>query len=223
MKLYALIMAGGLGSRMNAEIPKQFLLLNNKPILMHTIERFANFGTAIEIVLVLPENQFGYWENLCEEYGFVVPHTLVAGGQIRFESVKNGLAALPDDGIVAIHDGVRPLVSRQTLARCFETANAKGNALPVVPVIESLRQIDNNTNTAADRSKFVTVQTPQVFKLREIKEAYQQPFNPLFTDDASVMERIGITIELVEGNIENVKITTPTDLCVAEVLLERVK
>ncbi len=220
MTNYALIVAGGSGSRMNADVPKQFLLLNEKPVLMHTIERFHEFDNAMEIIVVLPETQFSLWENLCHEYKFSIRHQLVAGGSVRFESVKNGLSKIQGDGIVAIHDGVRPLVSFETIGRCFEVAQLKGNAIPVMPVIESLRMIDGENSKAVDRSSFVTIQTPQVFSVSEIKTAYNQPFSEVFTDDASVLEAAGSAINLVEGNIENIKITHPADLIFAGMLIK---
>ena len=220
MTNYALIVAGGSGSRMNATVPKQFLLLNEKPVLMHTIERFHEFDNAMEIIVVLPETQFSLWENLCHEYKFSIRHQLVAGGSVRFESVKNGLSKIQGDGIVAIHDGVRPLVSLETIGRCFEVARLKGNAIPVMPVIESLRMIDGENSKAVDRSSFVTIQTPQVFSISEIKSAYNQPFSEAFTDDASVLEAAGSEINLVKGNIENIKITHPADLIFACMLIK---
>ncbi|NLU38486.1 MAG: 2-C-methyl-D-erythritol 4-phosphate cytidylyltransferase [Bacteroidales bacterium] len=219
-KNYALIVAGGSGSRMNATVPKQFLLLNDKPVLMHTIERFHEYDNAIEIIVVLPEAQFELWESLCHEYKFSIRHQLVAGGSVRFESVKNGLSRIQGDGIVAIHDGVRPLVSFEAIGHCFEVARLKGNAIPVMPVIESLRIIDGENSKAVDRSSFVTIQTPQVFNVSEIKAAYNQPFNEAFTDDASVLEAAGLAINLVQGNIENIKITHPADLIFAGLLIK---
>jgi 2-C-methyl-D-erythritol 4-phosphate cytidylyltransferase len=220
MTNYALIVAGGSGSRMNADVPKQFLLLNDKPVLMHTIERFHEYDNTMEIIVVLPEAQFPLWENLCHEYKFSIRHQLVAGGSVRFESVKNGLSKIQGDGIVAIHDGVRPLVSFETIGRCFEIARLKGNAIPVMPVIESLRMINGENSKAVDRSSFVTIQTPQVFSISDIKSAYNQPFNEVFTDDASVLEAAGLAINLVEGNIENIKITHPADLIFAGMLIK---
>jgi len=219
-KNYALIVAGGSGSRMNATVPKQFLLLNEKPVLMHTIERFYHYDNAMEIIVVLPEAQFQLWESLCHKHNFTIQHRLVAGGSVRSESVKNGLAEIKDEGVAAIHDGVRPLVSFETIGRCFEVAALKGNAIPVMPVIESLRMIDGEKSKAVDRSSFVTIQTPQVFSISEIKKAYNQPFSEAFTDDASVLEAAGSAINLVEGNIENIKITHPADLLFAGMLIK---
>ncbi|MCK3683717.1 2-C-methyl-D-erythritol 4-phosphate cytidylyltransferase [Maribellus sp. YY47] len=217
---FALIVAGGSGSRMNNEVPKQFLELAGKPVLMHTFEAFYSFDTAIRFVLVLPESEFQRWKELCEKHHFNINHHLAAGGSSRFESVKNGLDCIPEDGIVFIHDGVRPLVSKQTLQNCLDTARVKGNALPVVPVSESVRYIDGSKNTSLDRSKYFLVQTPQTFTLSLIKKAYQQPYSELFTDDASVLENMGTNIVTVEGNRENIKITFPEDLRIATLLLQ---
>lgn len=219
-KKYALIVAGGSGSRMNAPIAKQFLLLNNLPILMHTLNRFYQYDPEMELILVLPEEQFDYWKLLCKTYSFNLSHKLVAGGKVRFESVKNGLNLITNDGIVAIHDGVRPLVSNETIDRCIEMAGEKGNAIPVMPVVESLRFVNEDGNKAVDRSSYVTIQTPQVFKVSGIKNAYEQGFDPTFTDDATVLERLGKKINFVEGNMENIKITHPTDLIIAQALFE---
>lgn len=220
MKQFALIVAGGNGSRMNSEIPKQFLLLNDLPVLMHSINRFYHFNSEIEIVLVLPEAQFGMWRSLCKKYGFTVKHQVIAGGENRFQSVKNGLDSINNKGIVFIHDGVRPLVSSKTINQCMETTIEKGNAVPAGAVVESLRMVENGVNKIVDRDKFVNIQTPQTFYVEEIKAAYAKGFDPLFTDDTSVLERSGKTINLVEGNRENIKITHPADLIVAEALLQ---
>jgi 2-C-methyl-D-erythritol 4-phosphate cytidylyltransferase len=219
IKKFALIVAGGSGCRMKTTIPKQFLLLKQKPVLMHTIERFAEYDSSIEIILVLPSSQLEYWEELCFQYDFKILHRLVAGGDVRFESVKNGLSAISDEGLVAIHDGVRPLVSFETIDWCFKIAEEKGNALPVMPVVESVRMVEGDKSYPVDREKYVAVQTPQVFRVSEIKKAYSLGFDPAFTDDATVLERLGIQINLVEGNRENIKITHATDLIVAEAFL----
>lgn len=219
MELYALIVAGGLGSRMKSDVPKQFMLLQQKPVLMHTIELFAQFDGEMQILLVLPESQLSVWKTFCKAYEFDIPYTLVTGGATRPESVINGLNAIEGNGIVFIHDGVRPLVSRETLQRCLDTTLELGNALPVMPVVESLRLVDENGTRVADRSKYVNVQTPQVFRVEEIKAAYQMEIDPSFTDDASVLELMGKKINLVEGNRENIKITYPSDLIFAEAIL----
>ena len=221
MKKIALFVAGGSGSRMKTEIPKQFMELKGKPVLMHTFDAFQKYDNTFEFFLVLPEKQFDHWKKLCEAYHFSTEHTLVPGGETRFHSVKNGLDHLEQEGIVFIHDGVRPLVSSQTIHHCSQTALEKGNALPVIPPAESVREVYDHSNRAVDRSRFFLVQTPQTFKVSLIKKAYQQPFLPEFTDDASVLESAGGKIHLVEGNRENIKITFPGDLLVASVLLNK--
>lgn len=218
-KKFALIVAGGSGNRMNSSTPKQFLELAGKPILMHTFEAFLRFDSSVEFVLVLPRIEQERWNKLCQHFDFKIPHQIAEGGKTRFDSVKNGLELLPNDGIVFIHDGVRPLVSEQTLQNCLSTTIFKGNALPVVPVSESVRYVDKEENRTLDRSKYFLVQTPQTFQLTEIKAAYQQPFSSLFTDDASVLENTGKKINTVEGNRENIKITFQEDLLFAEVLI----
>lgn len=221
LKRYALVVAGGSGSRMNSQLPKQFLPILGQPVLMHTLACFYRFDPNIEIVLVLPEALFDEWRKLCSEYSYEIPHRLVAGGQVRFNSVKNGLSAIGGEGIVAIHDGVRPLVSPATLDLCFAVAAEKGNATPALPLIESIRQVDKEQNRVIDRSGLVGIQTPQTFLLSQIKMAYEQPFDPDYTDDTMVLERLGYPINLVEGNRENIKITYPTDLLIAETLLRQ--
>ena len=222
MHKYAIIVAGGKGERMGENTPKQFLELKGKPILMHTIEKFRTTFQDIEIILALPENQIDFWEELCVLHHFPFsPKRVVKGGKTRFESVKNALTQVTDKTIVGIHDGVRPLVNSDTLESCYLTAEEKGNAIPVVDVIDSLRHVSKQegTNSAVTRSCFKAVQTPQCFKSELILKAYEQEFNPAFTDDASVVEKMGETINLVEGNTENIKITTQQDLILAEALL----
>jgi 2-C-methyl-D-erythritol 4-phosphate cytidylyltransferase len=221
MKKFALIVAGGSGNRMRNTIPKQFIEIIGRPVLMHTIDIFLKYDPEIEIVLVLPKGQVEIWKSLCKTHKFSFNHRITNGGETRFNSVKNGLDIVPDDGIVFIHDGVRPLVSEQTLQNCFESALAKGNALPVIPVSESVRMVEGSNNFAVDRSKYFLVQTPQTFQAQLIKNAYQQAKSSSFTDDATVLENMGETIQLVEGNRENVKITYPEDLDLAEVFLRK--
>lgn len=222
MKQYSIIVAGGSGSRMNSTIPKQFMLLNKQPVLMHTLKIFEQFDAAIEQILVLPENQFDLWEKLCVSYDFKLKYKLVAGGENRFSSVKNGLNAIENkEGIVFIHDGVRPLVSIDTLSRCLKSTVENGNAVPVMPVVETLRKVEGDDNIIVDRSQYFHIQTPQVFQLNEIKAAYQLGYDPSFTDDTSVLERLGKKINMVEGNPENIKITHPQDLIVAEALFTK--
>lgn len=221
MKKFAVIVAGGSGSRMGAEIPKQFLELLGKPVLMHTIEVFRNFDADSEIIVVLPEPQIDFWKELCKKHSFDIEHHVVCGGKTRFHSVSNGLAKINESGIVFIHDGVRPLVSRETLKKCSEMAEIIGNAIPVLPINESLRKIDGELSISVDRSQYFGVQTPQTFRSEQILKAFQQEFDPLFTDDASVAEKAGFKIHLVEGNRENIKITTPVDLIMAEAILSK--
>jgi len=212
MKKYAVIVAGGKGERMLSEIPKQFMLLKNKPILMHTIEAFFNFDNSIKIILVLPQKHIPLWQELCKKYDFQIDCSTVEGGEERFFSVKNGLNLVEKNSLVAIHDGVRPWVSKKTLENCFTTAEILGNAVPVVPVNESIRWVENGTNRHINRTNLRIVQTPQVFHSQILKAAYLQDFNEIFTDDASVAEAFGEKINLVEGNMENIKITTQHDL-----------
>ncbi len=221
MQRYAILVAGGKGSRMKTDIPKQFLMLCGKPVLMHTIERFAAFDNAIKIILVLPSSQIDYWKELCKEFQFEIPVEIASGGNTRFESVLNGLAKISDNkSIVGIHDGVRPLVSQETLTRCYTHAEKCGTAIPVVEMIDSVRQTITDGSIPVDRTKLFLVQTPQVFHYSLLHNAYEQPYKEIFTDDASVLESIDIKIDMVEGNRENIKITTQTDIVLAEALLQ---
>jgi 2-C-methyl-D-erythritol 4-phosphate cytidylyltransferase len=220
MKKFAIIVAGGSGSRMGTEIPKQFLEISGKPILMHTLQAFRNYDPEMDIVLVLPEVQQELWAELCIKHSFSMSYRITSGGETRFHSVRNGLKLIEGSGIVFIHDGVRPLVNFETLDKCFETAVKHGNAIPVLPVSESLRKMEGNQNISVDRSLFFSVQTPQTFQTEQIMEAFRQNYDPEFTDDASVAEKAGFKICMVEGNRENIKITTSTDLIVAEAFLK---
>lgn len=218
MHKVAIIVAGGKGERMGSSIPKQFLELAGKPILMHTLEKFKQTIPSIEIILALPENQIDFWEELFCKYEVPkISHQIVKGGQTRFHSVQNALKLVKENSIVAIHDGVRPLVSEATINRCFSVAEKEGNAIPVLDVVESLRHVSKQekTNKAVARSCYKLVQTPQCFAGKLILKAYQQEFETSFTDDASVLEKLGETINLVKGNRENIKITTAQDLTVA--------
>jgi 2-C-methyl-D-erythritol 4-phosphate cytidylyltransferase len=219
MQLYVVIVAGGSGKRMGAEIPKQFLELAGRPVLMHTIERFKTYSDAIEIITVLPENQLRHWCELQEKYSFNVPQTLVKGGSSRFFSVRNGLKFVDVPALVAIHDGVRPFVSIDTIKRCFETAEKYGNAIPSISPTESLRILSGQGSQPVDRFHVKQIQTPQVFNAELIKKAYLQEFSPEFTDDATVLEKAGEKIVLIEGNRENIKITNPEDLLISSALL----
>ena len=219
MRKFALIVAGGSGSRMNSSVPKQFILLKGVPVLMHTINVFRCYDPDIEVILVLPEDQILEWNSLCEKHWFKFDGRVTTGGQTRFYSVKNGLDLIQSEGIVFIHDGVRPLVSVQTIERCFKATEEKGNALPVIPVSESVRKIENGKNIPVDRAGLMLVQTPQTFRTSLIKEAYKKAASSNFTDDASVLEAFGEIINLVEGNRGNIKITFPEDLKFAESIL----
>lgn len=219
MDLYVVIVAGGSGKRMGVDTPKQFLELAGRPVLMHTIERFREFNDSIEIITVLPENQLRYWNELQKKYSFDIPHTLVKGGAKRFISVRHGLEFVNEPGLVAIHDGVRPLVRLETIKRCFEAAEKYGNAIPVISPADSLRLETDKENVPVNRMNVKQVQTPQVFDVALIKKAYRQEFDPSFSDDATVLEKTGEKIHMVDGNRENIKITNPEDLFIAQTLL----
>ena len=222
---YVIIVAGGKGLRMGSDIPKQFLPICGKPVLMRTLERFREYDADLQIILVLPEAQQAYWHQLCEEYHFDVAYTLANGGQKRFHSVQNGLAKVPDDaeGVVGVHDGVRPFPSIEVIRNCYETARMTKAVIPVIPVVETVRQLFSNgrqkESRTVPRDEYRLVQTPQTFDIQLLKAANRQPYNDGFTDDASVVESYGHQITLVEGNRENIKITTPYDLKIAEVLI----
>jgi 2-C-methyl-D-erythritol 4-phosphate cytidylyltransferase len=215
-----LIVAGGSGKRMKMQIPKQFLLLGGYPVLMHTLERFHRYDPAMRILLVLPEIQHKHWKDLCLKYQFTIPHETGTGGETRFHSVKNNLHTIPDNCLVAIHDGVRPLVSVDTISRCFVAAHRHGNAVPCIEIPETMRMLDGEESQLVDRSKYRLIQTPQVFIARILKLAYCQEYKVHFTDDASVVESLGTKIHLVEGNPENLKITLKKDMDIAGVLLK---
>ena len=220
---YLILVAGGKGLRMGGEVPKQFLPIGGKPVLMYTIQAFRRAIEDIKIVLVLPAEQHDYWHELCEKYDFRSPELIAQGGETRFHSVKNGLALLPDDDnvVVGVHDGVRPFVSTETIRRCYAAA-AEGKAVvPVVPVVETVRQIlPNGKSMTKPRDEYRLVQTPQTFPLALLRQAYQQPYTEAFTDDASVVEALGKEIVMIEGNRENIKLTTPNDLRYAEFIIQ---
>ncbi|NDV47530.1 2-C-methyl-D-erythritol 4-phosphate cytidylyltransferase [Paludibacter sp. 221] len=219
MKKTVIIVAGGKGERMNASIPKQFIELKGKPVLMHTIEAFYSYDNAISIIVVLPLLQIEYWEDLCKKHSFGIKHLVAKGGATRFHSVKNGLSMADASSLVAVHDGVRPLVSHETISRCFTEAERCGAVIPVVDMVDSIRRVEGESNFACDRSQFKLVQTPQVFDGKLLKNAYEQEFSDSFTDDASVVESAGAKIHLVQGNRENIKITTAFDLTIAGAFL----
>lgn len=233
MRKYVLIVAGGKGLRMGGDLPKQFIPLEGKPVLMHTLEAFHRWDASAELVLVLPEDHQSYWNMLCREIGCKVPHRIANGGETRFHSVRNGLQFLSEEigntsgrnekVLIAVHDGVRPFVSSEVIAACFDEAEKNGAAIPVMPMIDSLRETDEKGSHPVDRNRYFAVQTPQVFSSDLLLKAYEQEFSALFTDDASVVEAMGEAIHMVTGNRENIKITTPFDLLVAESLILRGK
>ena len=231
MKRYAIIVASGKGLRMGGEVPKQFLPLGDgKPVLMHTLQTFNSFTPQMQLIVVLPADQQYTWQELCRQYKCSIPHQVATGGETRFHSVKNGLALIPNeaDTVVGVHDGVRPFVSQEVLQRCYELAEEKQAVIPVVPVVETIRKITDNPNGIAGqaqrsitvpRTDYRLVQTPQVFNVALLKSAYNQPYTDAFTDDASVVEAMGHPVWLTEGNRENIKLTTPFDLKIADSLL----
>ena len=232
MSEYVIIVAGGKGLRMGADIPKQFLPIGGRPVLMRTIERFRAYSSSLRIILVLPQAQQDYWHQLCRQYEFDVDYQLTNGGETRFHSVQNGLSLIPDDadGVVGVHDGVRPFPAIEVIHRCYETVRTAKAVIPVIPVVESVRRLLHDelsskgepvtaTSVSVDRSDYRLVQTPQVFDIQLLKAANRQPYRDTFTDDASVVESYGQAITLVEGNRENIKITTPFDLQIAEALI----
>jgi 2-C-methyl-D-erythritol 4-phosphate cytidylyltransferase len=221
LKEHALIVAGGKGTRIKSDVPKQFIEVAGKPVLIHTLEAFFTYSDSISVVLVLPDEDFGRWEAIRKKFKFDKPVTLQKGGATRFQSVRNGLDLLPSEGLVAIHDGVRPLVSPDIIGASFRLAAIHKCAIASVRLKESIRMTDQDSTKAVDRSRFRLIQTPQTFELGLIKRAYQMNEDPTLTDDASVAERSGHAISLFEGSYENIKITTAEDLAVAEALLGR--
>lgn len=218
---YAVIVAGGKGVRMGASVPKQFLPINGLPIIMHTIKRFREYDNNLKIIVVLPKEQHEYWNELCKNYHFTAAYAVADGGETRFHSVKNGLALIPDgtEGVVGIHDGVRPFPSIDVIHNCYETARTAKAVVPVIPVVETLIYVDGQGGSeTVPRDDYRLVQTPQTFDISLLKRAYEQPYKECFTDDASVVNGIGQKITLIEGNRENIKITTPFDLRIARIL-----
>ena len=222
---YVIIVAGGKGLRMGTDIPKQFLPIGGKPVLMRTLERFREYAADLQIILVLPKAQQDYWQELCQKYDFKVEYQMTDGGETRFHSVQNGLALVPDDaeGVVGVHDGVRPFPSVEVIRNCYETARTAMAVIPVIPIVETVRHLVSESNTqrsiTVPRGDYRLVQTPQTFDIQLLKAANRQPYNDGFTDDASVVEAYGFDITLVDGNRENIKITTPFDMTIAEALL----
>jgi 2-C-methyl-D-erythritol 4-phosphate cytidylyltransferase len=214
MNRYAVIVAAGSGMRMGAPIPKQFLEVGGRPILMHTLNRFVAFDASIRLVVVLHPDYIEFWRSLCEKHDYSVPHSIVSGGSERFFSVQNAIQSLLDteEAIVGIHDAVRPMVSVATLERCYATAQETGSAVPCISVNDSMRIVDADGNRSINRSSLRIIQTPQCFRLNLLRRSFTQEYNTAFTDDASVVEALGESIELVEGNRENIKVTTPEDM-----------
>lgn len=204
---------------MGNAVPKQFLLLNGKPVLQRSLEAFAAFDPTMTCIVVLPETQISYWKDLCEKYSCNVPHVVVSGGKERFDSVKNGLKAISAEGFVAVHDGVRPLVTMEMLRNGFETAEKFGSAIPYVDSVDSLRMIDRETSKTLDRTKIKRIQTPQIFDVSQLKDVMDVVYRPEFTDEASVWELAGKKLYFYKGSEQNIKITTPSDLKIAEALL----
>ena len=218
MKKHIIIVAGGKGLRMGGDIPKQFLPVCGKPVLMRTLEAFHVYDASIHLILVLPVSQQAYWKQLCEEYQFNLAHGIADGGETRFHSVKNGLALIEEDGLVGVHDGVRPFVSQEVIARCYDEALSLKAVIPVVGVVETVRHLTDEGSETVPRDQYKLVQTPQVFDVALLRRAYEQTYTDMFTDDASVVEALGEKVYLVEGNRENIKLTTPFDLKLAELL-----
>ncbi len=221
MKRYAIIVAGGKGLRMGGELPKQFIPIEGRPVLMRTLDTFHACDESIQIILVLPRDHQDYWRELCAQYKFAVPHRIADGGATRFHSVQSGLSLVDaPEALVAVHDGVRPFVSHEVISRCYAEAEAHGAVVPVIPVVETVRQLTGEGSVTVDRNAYRLVQTPQTFRATLLRRAYEQPYTDAFTDDASVVEALGEAVTLVDGNRENIKLTTPFDLIVAKALVD---
>ena len=225
MKEFAIIVAGGSGTRMGSTISKQYLEIGNRPILMHTLSRFYKYSVDLNIILVIPVGDFNLWRKLCEQYDFFIPHSLVAGGTSRFQSVKNALTAIEEaEGLVAIHDGVRPFVSQELIAKGYKEARQTGSAITVISLKDSIREInDKDHSISRNRDFFRLVQTPQTFILSKIKTAFDVQEKAIFTDDATVYENQGWLVHLIEGDPGNIKITTPEDRDYAEFMIQKLQ
>ena len=221
MKYYAIIVAGGSGQRMKSSIPKQFIELNGKPILMHTLEKFYSAKSSIDLIVVLPKSHHNTWNTLCDKHQFTIPHQICEGGTSRFQSVKNGLVLCSEESIIAVHDGVRPLITPDFILNIYRETESKKALIPVCPVIESIRKVDGDVSKALDRSQYYSVQTPQCFQSELLQKAYQQEEQTTYTDDASVVEYLGEKVHLFEGKSDNIKITSPKDLLLAEAILNQ--
>lgn len=213
-----IITAGGIGKRMGNELPKQFLLLKGKPVLLHTLERFHDADKTAQIFITLPKDWLSHWDDLIHQYNCSIPHTIISGGKERYDSINNALKEAKGK-IIAVHDGVRPLVSIETINRCIQSAEEKGSGVPCLPIKESVRKRIYGDSIAVDRKDYIIVQTPQCFSSEIIRKAYELPFHSSITDDASLVEEAGYKINLVKGNEENIKLTMPSDLLIAEFLL----
>lgn len=216
---YAIVVAGGKGLRMGSDLPKQFIPIQGKPVLLHTLDLFR---TCVQTVLVLPESHITYWQELCSQYADVPPHHIVLGGETRYHSVRNALEHLAGkEGLVAVHDGVRPLASTALIERCFSMAEATGNAIPTIPLVDSIRHCTPQGSVAVDRTQYLCVQTPQVFDLTQLQSAYAHGYQEHYTDDASVYEaHCTPPIAIVEGEERNIKLTRAQDLILAEYYLD---
>lgn len=219
MQRSTIIVAGGSGKRLGGPVPKQFQTAKGRPLLMWTIEAFHRFDPAMQLIVVLPQEHFDIWKALCMGHRFFIPHEVVGGGEQRWHSVKAGLARVEGDGLVAVHDGVRPVVSAELIARCFDAADKQAAAIPVVPVVPSIRETTAEGSRALDRSKLLAVQTPQCFHADLLRKAFEQPYDPVFTDEATLVERLGVKVALVEGEDSNIKVTTPMDMRLVELTL----
>jgi 2-C-methyl-D-erythritol 4-phosphate cytidylyltransferase len=222
LKRYVIIVAGGVGKRMKSETPKQFMPLAGKPLLFHSITAFYNCYNDIDIIIPLPKEYFGEWEKICRENNFSIKHRLAEGGEHRFYSVKNSLSLIKDNenAVVGIHDAARPFIKKETIAELYKAAEETGNAIPVIAINDSVREINKLSSKPIDRHNLCLVQTPQCFRTDIIKRAYQQEFKLYFTDDATVAESVDEKINLIDGDPVNIKITTPTDMLIAETLFK---
>ena len=221
MKRYAIIVAGGSGQRMGSTVPKQFLELNQKPVLMHTIEKFYSAASSIHIIVVLPRTHHSVWATLCQKHQFSIPHQICEGGASRFQSVRNGLEVCTGDSIIAVHDGVRPLIHPDLILNLYHQAELNSAVIPVCPILESIRKAQGEESKALDRSQYYSVQTPQCFSSDLLQNAYHQDEQETFTDEASVVEALGKNVQLFKGERTNIKLTTPEDFVFAEALLNR--
>jgi 2-C-methyl-D-erythritol 4-phosphate cytidylyltransferase len=225
INMYVIIVAGGTGSRMNHELPKQFLLIHDKAVIVHTIEKFISAVLNIKIIIVIHSSWKDYLVNILSQYQWQNNIEIVLGGDTRFHSVKNGLAKINQTELVlvAVHDAARPMVSTKTIVSAFESAAQHGSGIPVIDISESLRQVSDNENKYLDRSKVKIVQTPQCFQLALLQKGFEQVYDTTFTDDASVIEKLGLPVFLTKGNQENIKITWPIDLKIAEAIIQTVE